>query len=144
MSGPRAHPVEPVYIGVIGGRVCTPEEGRLAYALGQGIARQGLAQGSPAGHRHNEQGRLGIGRFRQLFGRPIEYQGLELALPGPIRLVQDRSGRRRRHIEVAPHAYVLRTLTREDQRESGHHTSGLPDRRDAACVRAAPERVGSG
>jgi uncharacterized protein (TIGR00725 family) len=41
MSGPRAYPGEPVYIGVIGGRACTAEEARLARALGQGIARQG-------------------------------------------------------------------------------------------------------
>jgi hypothetical protein len=29
------------YVGVIGGRDCTPEEGRLAFELGQGIAREG-------------------------------------------------------------------------------------------------------
>jgi uncharacterized protein (TIGR00725 family) len=31
----------PRYVGVIGGRDCTPEEARLAYELGQGIAREG-------------------------------------------------------------------------------------------------------
>ena len=31
----------PRYVGVIGGRDCTPAEGRLAYELGQGIAREG-------------------------------------------------------------------------------------------------------
>ena len=29
------------YVGVIGGRDCTPEEARLAYEVGQGIARAG-------------------------------------------------------------------------------------------------------
>jgi hypothetical protein len=29
------------YVGVVGGRECTPEEARLAYELGQGIAREG-------------------------------------------------------------------------------------------------------
>jgi uncharacterized protein (TIGR00725 family) len=29
------------YVGVIGGRDCSPEEGRLAFELGQGIAREG-------------------------------------------------------------------------------------------------------
>jgi uncharacterized protein (TIGR00725 family) len=41
MCGLRAQAGEPVYVGVIGGRSCTQEEGRLARELGQGIARQG-------------------------------------------------------------------------------------------------------
>jgi uncharacterized protein (TIGR00725 family) len=41
MSGERAGRTEPVYIGVIGGRACTPEEARLALELGRLIARQG-------------------------------------------------------------------------------------------------------
>jgi uncharacterized protein (TIGR00725 family) len=41
MAEERAHPAKPVYIGVIGGRVCTPEEARLASELGRGIAGQG-------------------------------------------------------------------------------------------------------
>jgi hypothetical protein len=38
-SHPPAH--APRYVGVIGGRDCTPAEARLAYELGQGIAREG-------------------------------------------------------------------------------------------------------
>ncbi len=34
-------PPAPRYVGVVGGRDCTPEEARLAYELGQGIAREG-------------------------------------------------------------------------------------------------------
>ncbi len=34
-------PASPRYVGVIGGRECTTEEARLAYELGQGIAREG-------------------------------------------------------------------------------------------------------
>ncbi len=41
MGGEPAGRQEPVYIGVIGGRVCTPEEARLARELGRLIARQG-------------------------------------------------------------------------------------------------------
>ena len=39
------------YVGVIGGRDCTPEEARLARELGQGIAREGwvLVCGGGAG-----------------------------------------------------------------------------------------------
>ena len=29
------------YVGVIGGRECTPEQARLAFELGRGIAREG-------------------------------------------------------------------------------------------------------
>ncbi len=41
MSGEPEDRTEPTYIGVIGGRVCTPEEARLARELGRLIARQG-------------------------------------------------------------------------------------------------------
>jgi uncharacterized protein (TIGR00725 family) len=39
---PRRPPASPTrYVGVIGGRDCTPAEARLAFELGQGIAREG-------------------------------------------------------------------------------------------------------